>query len=126
MLNFGLPSVVLRDAWSRVRLEVIQRAVENTILELQVVAERENSAGGSVEIDVERRDVNRVALHVCCSELREEAGLVQASTAAPRDAQGTSLQLRPDYMDLLDRYREVAANSLRQTLGPFPSHVVTA
>ena len=116
MLSLDTPSTFLRDAWCRVRLDVIRDAVDETIVELEELVrhELETLTDVNVEPALDQPNARNAALRTCSVELKVECGLpVESETSlAPHDASWMFT-----YDEALARYRNAAVNSLRKSLG---------
>ncbi len=116
MSTLNLPTTFLQDAWCRVRLDVIQAAVADTITELEELAQREEADAVQVGSVLPLPSARSAALRACSQELLVESGLPTASEpacdAAQQDADWVFV-----YDDALLRYRQAAVTSLRKTLG---------
>jgi hypothetical protein len=117
MLDFNLPSVVLREAWSSVRLDVIRTAVSQTIVELGLVVDQEDQAQSGSGADLTAKDARHMALHLCTIELMNEVGMDVGAVCLPHNRSPPGIDWGPTYSEAVDRYRRVAATSLGTSLG---------
>ncbi len=118
MRDMELPRAFLRDAWCRVRLDVIQEAVQEAIKQLEdLVRNEEETANGTASAPLPASSTARgAALRTCSQELRVECGLpVVPSPLAPPESRDAAWVFT--YDESLLRYQKAAVHSLRRTLG---------
>ncbi len=106
-------SLVLRNAWSTMRLKRIQEAVKETIVEIEKgAAQQEGRLDGASQENTEKRKASQMALQSIVQELLEEAGLVENDVHAAAEAVAPGLHWGLLYSEFLTEYRAAATTSL--------------
>jgi hypothetical protein len=109
-------------AWSSFRLDVIRGAVVETIAQLDALSPRDVLGHDASTLEGE---CLREAYHVCCSELREEAGMPPPAKLGASTLEH-SVEWPSSYLAAIEAYRRAAGVAMQAALDQKPTGAARA